>query len=312
MTDLAARAHGLAGRLVPETVLVELDRVRDARSLATALTRAGIAGEATADAVDRAVRQRQADELAVLARWTHGRPEQLAAVELDEDRRSLRGIVRGLAADVAPERRLEGAVATARLPATLLAELAAATTVAEIAARLRHHGHPLAAALATEPGAIDLLALELALAAGFVARARESRDAAVRTYVAQVVDIENVAALLALLARGRTLDADRMVLAGGDRLDRGELVAALAKAPEACRELVARAFAGTPVAAAVFGPGPATLEDAALDWQLATQTRLRRVAPEGLSAVLYVVLRRRREARQLRRAAWRVAFGGVT
>jgi len=86
-------------------------------------------------------------------------------------------------------------------------------------------------------------------------------------------------------------------------------LAAAAGPLELTRELLARAFAGTPVARA-FGAGASALEDAALAWQLATQARLRRTDPLGLAAVLHLVLRRRDEVRRLRHAAWRLALGG--
>ena len=69
---------------------------------------------------------------------------------------------------------------------------------------------------------------------------------------------------------------------------------------------LARAFAGTPLA-----DPSASIDDAALAWHLATQAALRRAEPDGLAAVIHHVLRRRAEARRLRRAAWRLALGGA-
>jgi vacuolar-type H+-ATPase subunit C/Vma6 len=307
MTAIAARARGLTATLVAEAALVEIDRAPDASGLAAALTRAGIACPAgvTGERIDRLAGARVAADLAILERWT----DRLAPVALDEDRRTLRAIVRGLAAGVAGERRLAGAVPTARLPAARLAELAACATVGELAAALARHDHPYAAAVAAARAPIDLLELELALAHRWAALARSS-DRAMASYLAQVVDAENTAGALVLASGRHDLAPERAWLPGGDRLGRAGFLAAAAGPLDATRAALAAAFAGTPLAAAVFAAEPAALEDAALAWQLATQARLRRREPLGLAPALYAVLRRRGEARRLRRAAWRIALGG--
>ena len=309
MIELVARARGLAGRLLSEELLVDVERARDVRSLAAALRGAGIT-TISAPAVDATVRRTLANELALLVRWTgerNGRRDTLAVIELDEDRRSLRGILRGLAAGVAPDSRLEGAIATSHLPERALTQLATAATIADLQRRLARLDHPFSRALIVEPGAIDLVAGELALARAFAAATASTRETAARIYIAQLIDIENVAAITAFRSRGRALHVDRLFLAGGQRLARDQLIA-MAKA-DAWREQLARTFARTPIASAIFAP--AALEDAALTWQLTTQARLRRSDPHGLAAVLHFVLCRRREAERLRRAAWRVAFGGA-
>ena len=307
MTAVAARGRGLATNVASDEALAELDHVRDAAGLAAGLARAGIAVPpgATADVVERLARARVASDLAILGRWS----DALEAVMLDEDRRSLRAIVRGLAAGASVERRLAGTVPTAALPAPALAELAAATQVADVAELLVRRGHPLAPALASPRDAVDLLELELALAHRFVALAR-SPDPALRAYLAQLIDAENTAAALILASRGHELAGERAWLAGGERLDHAAFVAAAAGPIDAARDLLARALAGTPLAGALFAVEPAALDDATLAWQLATQARLRRTSPLGLAPALYAVLRRRDEARRVRRAAWRLALGG--
>jgi hypothetical protein len=149
----------------------------------------------------------------------------------------------------------------------------------------------------------------------FAARAaRGPLDRAMRSYLAQLIDAENAGAALLLASRGGDLSAERAFLdAGvpGPRLDRARFLAAAAGPLDAACAVLAGALAGTPLAAAVFAPEPAALEDAALAWQLQTQARLRRSEPLGLAPALHAVLRRRDEARHLRRAAWRVALGGA-
>lgn len=298
MTAIVARARGLAGRLLTDATLADIERARDAHTLAGLLARAGLATGASADAVERALRERFAGELAILAAWTER--EELAALELDEDRRSLRNIVRGLVAGITGERRIEAATATSRLGERVLAQLAIATSIDELADVLERAEHPLAGAFADDA---DLIAIELALVRRFVAASARVRDPAMRLYITQLVDIENAIALPELVTRGRSLDVERMFVSGGKRITRPAFVAAT-DSLAACDELVATAFAHTPLAAGVT-------EDAALAWQLATQARLRMLEPHGLAPVIYFVLRRRAEIRRVRRTAWRLAFGGA-
>lgn len=312
MSALAARARGLESRLASEALLAEIDRATDVRSLAAALGRAGLAEDAAWTAVEHAVRQRTAAQLAILARWTRDQRDALAAIELDEDRRSLRALVRGLAAGIPAERRRLATTPTSRLPERVLAQLAAATSLAELHAQLARIDHPLAPALV--PGdavALDVLALEVALTAAFAAFARpRAKDRAVREYIAQVVDVENVTSALLVAARGTSLAGAPLFVAGGRRLDAATFERAARGPLDDARELLASAFTGTPLPRALLALAPPALEEAALAWQLSTQRRLRRTDPHGLAAALHVVLRARAEARRLRHAAWRLALGG--
>ena len=304
MSAVAARARGLVTTVLPREALAELDAARDARELAAVLAHTGLGALHSADDLDRLARDRVASDLAILARWT----DALAAIELDEDRRSLRGIVRGLAAaDVPAERRLAGAVPTRRLPAELLDQLARAASPAELAALLADH--PYATVLASAGTPINLLAVELELARCFATLAR-TRDRALRTYIAQLVDAENAAAALLLAERGA--DVPHQHLPHGRLVDRATFEKAAAGRPDAARVLLARALAGTPLTRALHGSRAMPFEEATLAWQLATQARLRRTDPLGLAPALYTLLRRREEARCLRRVAWRLALRGGT
>lgn len=306
MTAAAARARGLVTTVASAEALAAIDRASDREAFAAALARAQlrVAGPIDPDAIDRFVRDRIAADLAVLARWTHA----VALLELDEDRHSLRAIVRGLAGDASPARRLAGAVPTTSLPASELATLASAPAIEAVAARLTRRGHPLAPALAGARMPVDVFALELALARRFAALARAS-DLALRTYLAQTIDAENAATALLAATRGAGLDVAHMYLPGGRWLARDAFLAAAAGPPDVARARLATALAGTPLAGALFEAAPAAFDDAVLAWQLETQARLRRLEPLGLAPVIYTVLRRRDEARRLRRAAWRVAMG---
>jgi hypothetical protein len=332
-TTLAARARGLTTRLCGDDALGEIDRAPDAAALTAALIRAGYlapgpAAIAAPAVIERAALARSRTDLATLVRWAGPAAAALALLGLDEDRRTLRGVVRGLAAGAPRDRRLDSAVATATLPRAVIEAIVALPSLGEIAAFLARRDHPFAAALVIGPAprrgapgaapvgaAIDLLAIELALAHAFAACARAASGrcaGALATHVGQILDAENAAAALLLAARGDGLAPARAFLAGGARLDRATFLAAATAPPDDAPAALAAAFARTPLAEALAAARtqPAALDDAALAWQIATQARLRIAEPHGLAPVLYLVLRRRAEARRVRRAAWRVALAG--
>lgn len=291
MSALVARARGLATRALPAELVACVP--------------------CDPDGVERLLARRLASDLAILVRWA-GRDRPLVdALVLDEDRRSIRGIVRGLAGNVAGARRIDGAIPTPSLPVAVLEQLARATSIADIAHVLEGVGHPLAVALAKD--ATDLLAIEVALARELVDRTRAARrrDSALDHYLGALVDGENAAAALLLAARGGTLEPAAMFLEGGRRLDRATFVQASGVDVERARERLARVFAGTAIASALYQAATGAIEDAILDDELATQARSRRTAPTGFAAVLHLWLVRRGEARQLRRTAWRAALGGA-
>ena len=311
MSGLVARARGLEGRILGEDVLGEIERAGDARTMSAVLGRAGLLEDAGYATVEREARQRVAEDLAILAQWAASEHAAMDAIELDEDCHSLRAIARGMAAGVSAERRRAATMPTSSLPDHVLAELAAAASAAEIHRTLVARDHALARAFAGATEVIDVLAVEVALTRSFALAVRHvASDRTLATYITQTIDVQNAGSALLLAARGRELVDDDMFIAGGDRLGRGTFDDAVAATLDRARELLAAAFWGTPLARAFAASAPGAIEDAALDWQLATQTALRRRDPHGAAAVLHVVLRRRAEARRLRRAAWRVALGG--
>lgn len=306
---IAARARGLGTRLLSAELLAEIDAAVDP---APVLVRAGFPMQP--EEVDEAVHGRIAHDAEILARWSdelgnaptrRGTRGPLAPLWLDEDRRSLRAIIRGLAARALPRRKLAGIIATPSLPPLVLGELVAQTSLAGIAHVLAAHGHPYARAIAGE--ALDPLVIEIALGHRFGELAH-SRDAAMRVYVRQAIDAENTEAALLIAARGHSI-TDAFVR-GGELVDRATFEGACRDLDEEGRARLAEAVADTPLAAALFDAAPGALADATLRWQLATQAKLRRLEPLGLAPAIYVVLRRRDEARKLRRAAWRTALGG--
>jgi vacuolar-type H+-ATPase subunit C/Vma6 len=312
--DLAARARGLAAHLMPPAELAALGRARTTRELAARLAAAGWRPEGTsAQDLERAGRRLAAQELRVLARWAGPRDGALAVLFADEDRRSLRGILRGVAARAPAAERVAAALPTPALPAAALLELARQPSVAAVAALLRAWGHPFGEALAAEAARSrpDPLALELALDRLWARDARRGArrgGPAIRAHVGRVVDAENVFAAVVLAAGAAELDPAETFLPGGARLGRDLFLAAIAAGAAGAPEVLARALRGTRLGAALAAGGD--LEGAALADQLDAQRRLARLRPTGAAPVIAFVLGRRAELRAVRGAAWRLALGG--
>ncbi|HSN26792.1 MAG TPA: V-type ATPase subunit, partial [Kofleriaceae bacterium] len=280
---LVARARGLGTRLLSAELLAEIDAATDP---APVFARAGL--PAVPDEVDVAAHDRIARDAAILARWStelgdaparrHRTRAPLAPLWLDEDRRSLRAIIRGLAAHTAPRRRLAGTMPTPNLPPPVLAELAEQTDLHGIARVLEEHDHPYAAVVAGKQ--LDPLSLELALGRCFGDLARP-RDRAMRAYVRQAIDAENAEAALLIAARGKGV-TDAFVR-GGELIDRRTFDGACRDLVDEARARLAEALESTPLAAALFDAAPGAVADATLRWQLATQAKLRRLEPLSLA-----------------------------
>lgn len=213
--DVNARARGLGTHLLDRRALEGLAAAPDLPALVEELSRAGIAigaerGAADGAAAEAGIRAWSAGILRTLERWVGARSDALPLVFDDEDRRSLRALVRGAVARVPTGARLFGLLPTPALPATALETLAALATVEEIAALLAAWRHPFAsaaaAAVGTEP---DLLAFDRALDGAARDRAeraaRRSGSRALRRLVTELVAadpaVDEGAALRARLRR---------------------------------------------------------------------------------------------------------------
>jgi len=319
--DLDARARGLATHLLGAATLAALAGAPDVPALAAALRRLGYAvpeGAASPAALEVAVRRMAAARLGVLARWAGPRTALLAVVFEDEDRRSLRALVRGALAQAPAEARLAGLVPTPALPERALRELASQASPAAIAALLTAWRHPYGPALRGPAAAAqpDPLALELALNRTFAARAVRTarRSRALLDYVRETIDLENAYTALALAGAGeeRGLQPRDAFLAGGARLDSAAFEAAAAAAtPAAAGRRLARALAGASFAPAfdAYAGDPARLEEAVLRLRLRALERAMRTAPLGPAPVLAYALRLRAETVALCRIIWGIALG---
>jgi vacuolar-type H+-ATPase subunit C/Vma6 len=316
--DLDARARGLATHLLGRAELQALAQAPDRAALAEALRHRGYPveeGEPTAAALELALRRVAGQRLGVLARWSGVRADALTVLFEDEDRRSLRALLRGAVQGAAAEARLAGLVPTPTLPERALRELAQRDKPAAIAALLTAWRNPygsalLAVASAAQP---DLFRLELLLNRTFAARAlRAARHTGpLAAYVRETIDLENAFSALVLAAEGKDVTPKDAFLPGGERLSIAafEIAAAAGDVAEATRRLAA-SFAGTALARAFDGRAgdTAQLEATVLRIRVRELMHAMRVTPLGPAPVLAYVLRLRAEMEDLRRIIWGVAL----
>ena len=316
--DLDARARGLATHLLTRPELDALAEAPDLAALAEALRRRDYPvdeGPATAAALELALRRAAGARLRVLARWSGPRAAALAVLFEDEDRRSVRALLRGAVQGAPPDARLAGLISTPALPERALRELARQDKPAAIAALLTAWRNPygsmlLPAASAAQP---DLFGLELLLNRTFAVRAsRAARDTRfLAAYVRETIDLENAYTALVLAAEGKDVTPKDAFLPGGEHVSVAafETAAAAGDVSEAMRRLGA-SFAGTPLAQA-FEPQAgnlARLEEAVLRIRVRTLVRAMRTEPLGPAPLLAYALRLRVETIDLQRIIWGVAL----
>jgi vacuolar-type H+-ATPase subunit C/Vma6 len=316
--DLDARARGLATHLLGRAELQALAQSPDRAALADGLRQRGYPveeGEPTAEALELALRRAAAQRLRVLARWSGARADALTVLFEDEDRRSLRALLRGAVQGATAATRLAGLIATPTLPERALRELAARDKPAAIAALLVAWRNPygsalLPAAAATQP---DLFQLELLVNRTFAARALRAAGhrGPLAAYVRETLDLENAFSALALAGEAKDVTPKDAFLPGGERLTIAafEIAAAGQDWTEAMRRL-ARSFVGTALAR-VFDAragDPAQLETTALRARVREQVHAMRLMPLGPAPVLAYALRLRAEMEDLRRIIWGVAL----
>lgn len=319
--DVNARARGMAAGLPDAAGLRALAGRRSPASLGRELAAAGLlpgAGPvATAGQVDGAVRRWAAGRLALLERRLGSRRNAAARVILEEeDRRSLRALLRGAAEGARPAARLAGTVPTRRLTAAFLEELARAPDLGGVAAALRRAGHPAAPILAAAGGGAvpDLFRLEIALDRLFAARAVEGARGAgpdLEAFVAESVDVANAWSAIALSSTPGDVTAGEVFIEGGSSLPEGVVARAMAsEAPTEAARVLADSFAGGPLEALFAGPsGSAAWERRSLELRIARWSRRALLAPLGPAPFLAFTLRLRAVVVDVSRLAWAAALG---
>lgn len=317
--DLNARARGLARHLAGPGVLRQLADVPDLAGFVRIARSAGLlapdAGAQSVLEVELALRRAAARRFRLLLRWAGDRSPVIGIVVEDEDRRSVRAILRGAAAGAASEARLAGLVPTPSLPERLLEDLAARPAPAGVAALLSAWGHPfgpaaLAAARVEHP---DLFRFELAVDRAFATRAvagARRGGSVLRDFVADTIDDINLKAALVLAAGESEEPPATAFLAGGRRLTRERFLEAVAAGADAGARLAA-AFAPADVAALLrrHAGDAVALERGLLALRIRRLHQRARTDPLSAAPLLTYLLRLRAEQENLRLLLWGAALG---
>ena len=312
--DLNARVRGMSAHLLGAAAIQSLAAEFDIDALARRLHDgpydAGLRGALpSAISIDQSVRRAAAARLATLAKWAGPRIRRLTAIFEEEDRRSVRALLRGAAAGARPEARLSGLVPTPALPESALTELSRQPTAAKVAALLVAWGHPFGSPIFEHAGGDqpDLFLVELALAQAFAARARKSaRNAELRRFTQDSIDCENASAAVALAGRKLGVASDRVFLHGGRRISKDFFlhVVAAQDAESAMGRLAWLDEGRSPFARGVAGATTESLERALLRFRIVHLKRIARMKPLGPALLLHYALRLRAEVMDLRTIAW--------
>lgn len=314
------RARGLATHLLSRAELEALAQAPDLEALGDALRARGLLpaeAAATPDGLELAVRRVAAARLRVLARWASSRNALLSVIFADEDRHSLRALIRGSLQGAPPDERLAGLLPTPSLPERALGQLAAQPTPGRIATLLTAWSNPYGAALLPDATAAqpDLLALEYGLTRAFAQQAlrgaRLARSRELVAYVRETIDLENACAALVLAGAEREAPRQRAFVAGGRLLSLEDFLdAAAARDLRDAGRRLAAAFRNSAFAAvfAQSGALPVAVEEALLRQRSTAQRSAARRNPAGAAAVLEYVLRLRAEVLDLRRIIWGIAL----
>lgn len=321
LPTLDVRARGLQARLLLRAEIEELATAPSMTSLARELDQSGrllepVARPPTVSAIESAVRHTAAGHLRILSRWADA-GAALDVFYADQDRRSLRALLRGALQGAPAEARLAGLVPTPRLPERALSILSRQPTPARVVAQAVLLSHPYAtrlSGLATRAQPV-LLELERALVAAFAQRslsAARSGDRNLREVVRARIDVCNMQMALAFAAGPHDVEPGSLFTQGGRSLscEGFDRVCASSSSPEAASRLE-RALAGTallPVARKAGGD-PVRLEGAALEHALLQQRRGARLDALGSAPLVLFLLRLQAQSSDLQRVAWGISLG---
>jgi vacuolar-type H+-ATPase subunit C/Vma6 len=322
LPTLDARACGLRAKLFGRAELEAMAGAPSAAALARELEQAGrllepIERPATVASIESAVRHTAARHLGVLSRWA-GPGSALDLFYADQDRRSLRALLRGALQGAPSDDRLAGLLPTPRLPERALTLLARQPTPSRVAAQLVLLHHPDAPRLSalTARAQPVLLDLERALVRGFAERslaAARAADRNLREVVRTRIDVCNIQMALAFVGGPRDVEAGTLFTDGGLALARtGFVEASLAPSvAEATLRLERALAAGKALQRVVRAAGgdPSRLELLALRQALVEQRRVARLDPLGSAPLVLFLLRLQAQTADLRRLAWGAALG---
>lgn len=314
--DVVARARGLSGRLLGPAALAELAQSTDLRDLGTRLAahRSRPAPEAaSARSLEDDERRHYGAQLRLLARWAGTHVALLAPMFDDEDRRSLRTVLRGSTAGVPADDRLSGLIPTPALPLRALDQLASCDSPAAIAALLVTWGNPFGPPLVAETSRQnpDLFQIEHALVSTWATRARRAArrgDRAMRTFVERQLDLANLWTALLVAEHGFDGSAGSLFIEGGTLIRRVALEqAAAAKSRSRAAEILDRLVRQSPLAAATGRED--NVEERVRRALTREQRAIARQHPLGTGPIIEYWLRLRGEAAAIRRVIWSIAAG---
>lgn len=314
--DVVARARGLSGKLLTPAALAELAQSSDLRDLSTRLAahRTRPAPEVvSAQSLEDDERRHYGAQIRLIARWAGAHVTLLAPLYDDEDRRSLRAILRGAVAGVPAVDRLSGLIPTPALPLRALDQLASTDAPASIAALLvtwgTAYGPPLAAEASRQNP--DLFQIEHALVSTWATRARRAGrrgDRAMRTFVERQIDLANLWTALLIAEHGFDGPPGSLFIEGGSLIKRGTLEqAAAAKGRSRAVDILDRLVRQSPLAAATGREE--NVEDRIRRALTREQRTIARQQPLGTAAIIEFWLRLRGEAAAIRRIIWSIAAG---
>lgn len=317
--DLDARARGLGARLLDRTALARLAALPDPVALGRALEAlwpATAPFREPAREPERIVRRALAARVALLARWAGPRWPAAGIVFEDEERRTVRALVRGAVQGAPARDRLRGLVPTPWLGAEALEAAADAATVEAVVRILDRRGHPWGGALLrrVEAAPFDPFVLEREVDRIFARRARAAArrgDARLAHHVARTIDLENAWTALAAERLAGDADPGGAWLEGGAAIDRAGWEAALGREPAARRRWLAARFGRSPLGRVLgdLSVDASRLEGAALAARIAEERVAARRDPLTTAPFLLYALRLRGEAMDLGRVVWGVALG---
>ena len=313
---VVARARGLSGRLLSPAALAELAPSTDLRDLGTRLAarRARPAPEAvSARSLEDDERRHYGAQLRLLAHWSGAHVNLLAPLFDDEDRRSLRTVLRGAVAGVPATDRLAGLIPTPALPMRALDQLASCDLQAAIAALLVAWGNPYGPPLVAETSRQnpDLFQIEHSLVSTWATRARRAArrgDRAMRAFVKRQLDLANLWTALLVAEHGFDGPAGSLFIEGGALIRRGDLEqAAAAKSRSRAVEILDKLVRQSPLAAAT-GVGD-NVEERVRHALIREQRAIARQQPLSTAPIIEFWLRLRAEAAAIRRVIWSIAAG---
>lgn len=319
---LVARSQGVATHLLSREALESLAEAADVASFSRALARIGADLEPMGEApglaeIERAVGRTAGRHLRTLLRWQPPRPGALDVFIADQERRSLRALLRGALQGAPAAARRAGLLPTPALPEAALAELARQASPAAVVTHLILLGYPGAARLLplTAKARPDLFPIEVALLRGLAVRAgtaAQRGDVFLRDFVRERIDVGNIQNALLLAEGPQDVNPAEAFVGGGQWLGRAGFVEAASSASR--RAGVARlstAVAHTPLA----GMLPVVADDltfperAFVTNMMARLTREARQQPLSTAPLLRVLMRIDGQSRDLRTLAWGAALG---